>query len=185
MWNGSSPRARGTRAALRPGKVFARFIPACAGNTRPCDLSVTVITVHPRVRGEHEAEEVPHALLGGSSPRARGTPSGRKRKTPACRFIPACAGNTCAVCSRPRSESVHPRVRGEHLARVAHRKVDRGSSPRARGTRHLGDNATVASRFIPACAGNTTGPRARRSERTVHPRVRGEHTSCKPLNYER
>ena len=51
-----------------------------------------------------------------------------------------------------------------------------GSSPRARGTLH-GDIATSGlSRFIPACAGNTTANTLSIRSKGVHPRVRGEHS---------
>ena len=92
---GSSPRVRGTRLRCRPPAAQRRFIPACAGNSR---------------LGERL-----DAVVHGSSPRVRGTrPSTPCRRTstpvhprvcgeldqfpasahPACRFIPACAGNS-------------------------------------------------------------------------------------------
>ena len=71
---GSSPLARGTRAAVRAALLAARFIPARAGNT-----SLAWVTVVTRT---------------GSSPLARGTPPIRRRDRAAHRFIPARAGNT-------------------------------------------------------------------------------------------
>ena len=50
---GSSPRARGTRPGRRVRQQECRFIPACAGNTLRVRCAVPLLSVHPRVRGEH------------------------------------------------------------------------------------------------------------------------------------
>jgi len=113
--NGSSPRARGTHAERRRGRVLDRFIPACAGNTRAASRGRTGTTVHPRVRGEHGDAGDSVIIIGGSSPRARGTHVSRFVCQPHCRFIPACAGNTSSPLRRWLAISVHPRVRGEHI----------------------------------------------------------------------
>ena len=52
---GSSPLARGTRAASPRGGGADRFIPARAGNTAIRDHSPRRRSVHPRSRGEHVA----------------------------------------------------------------------------------------------------------------------------------
>ena len=49
-----------------------------------------------------------------------------------------------------------------------------GSSPRVRGTAKTGKARLTASRFIPACAGNSRSAISKISRRTVHPRVCGE-----------
>ena len=152
-----------------------RFIPACAGNTlRPLDVSTTA-AVHPRVRGEHSLlVEITPATIG-SSPRARGTPIISPSELRLVRFIPACAGNTFTASLIPAISSVHPRVRGEHCASVSSIARHAGSSPRARGTPGIGRRTVRASRFIPACAGNTMKAVGASRGWTVHPRVRGEH----------
>ena len=155
---GSSPRARGTRPLGRDAGAL--------------------LTVHPRVRGEHAGGGGGSGSAGGSSPRARGTrqaaakPPQVARFIPACagntqrlqlapdfhqRFIPACAGNTSPWRTAGRRAPVHPRVRGEHGPETAVSPGLDGSSPRARGTR----------------------PRwpAQLPSQPVHPRVRGEHIS--------
>ena len=52
--DGSSPLARGTRAAQAPQLPRGRFIPARAGNTAPGRPGGRTRPVHPRSRGEHE-----------------------------------------------------------------------------------------------------------------------------------
>ena len=172
---GSSPRARGTPGLPGSGKTLSRFIPACAGNTPTTRRADAGAPVHPRVRGEHRNARPVRPLRSGSSPRARGTPGGRLSPVARLRFIPACAGNTPAISAMSAMCSVHPRVRGEHLTPELCGTLDRGSSPRARGTRRSAFASQRRTRFIPACAGNTCSWRPAPRARSVHPRVRGEH----------
>ena len=157
-----------------------RFIPACAGNTPGS----------PGLAGPESAY--------GSSPRARGTRLLLYLRVCQERFIPACAGNTLLfrsifqriIGSSPRARgtqksmaesqgtgTVHPRVRGERGSLGHGWTYVVGSSPRARGTHGSRDRSDRCQRFIPACAGNTRLAACRRSARSVHPRVRGEHAS--------
>ena len=152
---GSSPRVRGTPTASRVNTLIGRFIPACAGNTAMASTPSATRTVHPRVCGEHGAAAV-HAY-------------------PRRRFIPACAGNTPNICSGVSLATVHPRVCGEHHSVRPPLDDLHGSSPRVRGTRHLGRAPATMNRFIPACAGNTTRATHAKPTRPVHPRVCGEH----------
>ncbi len=69
-------------------------------------------------------------------------------------------------------------MRGEHLiGQRLLRSLD-GSSPHARGTLPSQSSHRTCRRFIPACAGNTYAATSRRVSGTVHPRMRGEHSSC-------
>ena len=78
--------------------------------------------------------------------------------------------------------SVHPRARGVHMVSEQFRICLGGSSPRSRGTRHLGIPPAGRPRFIPALAGNTS-PKVHPSVRSaVHPRARGEHGAILSLN---
>ena len=91
---GSSPRLRGTRNRY-PGRIGCdRFIPASAGNTQVTDFKTRLITVHPRVCGEHRRALLAGLLVGGSSPRLRGTRGHPAVGRRVVRFIPASAGNT-------------------------------------------------------------------------------------------
>ncbi len=91
---GSSPRVRGTLLLTGPPKRGDRFIPACAGNSRPRPARRRRRTVHPRVCGELIQAPQQPAEHAGSSPRVRGTRSDRPRAARDRRFIPACAGNS-------------------------------------------------------------------------------------------
>ncbi len=96
---GSSPRVRGTLAIHCFPSRPLRFIPACAGNTASKARRTSPRPAHPRVCGEHYRGRIQLAIVGGSSPRVRGTHTrhGDKRHNP--RFIPACAGNTSSSAS--------------------------------------------------------------------------------------
>ncbi|MCP1683096.1 hypothetical protein J2T32_002318 [Kerstersia gyiorum] len=155
--DGSSPHARGTPDDCIADGYCERFIPACAGNTEPSSFRICAATVHPRMRGEHDA--------------------GRDDPIGAVRFIPACAGNTYESQSAARQKPVHPRMRGEHAALPHQIFLIFGSSPHARGTPCAAPWAGPPTRFIPACAGNTPAHCAGCARPPVHPRMRGEHFS--------
>ena len=172
---GSSPRLRGTPARAARVGWPERFIPAFAGNTGERLMKKLLITVHPRVCGEHTWSGGLSNWAFGSSPRLRGTHGPRGRADAGDRFIPAFAGNTGLYTGRVPAASVHPRVCGEHgLGAVA---VDQtgGSSPRLRGTLPLRRHACQSSRFIHAFAGNTNAFAQTIALTSVHPRVCGEH----------
>ena len=132
--NGSSPRVRGT-VALVPAHLFlGRFIPACAGNSRPAPASSPPPPVHPRVCGEQAVGKFGANEAYGSSPRVRGTDSPRRQKAVPPRFIPACAGNRRRRAVKICCTTVHPRVCGEQFVFNKVLITSFGSSPRVRGT---------------------------------------------------
>jgi len=99
LHDGSSPRTRGTLDLNHQPRLSQRFIPAHAGNTRFSASTRMASAVHPRARGEHVIAAFSLPANVGSSPRTRGT---RERHGPLHlhrRFIPAHAGNTCAIGS--------------------------------------------------------------------------------------
>ena len=173
---GSSPHARGTRAASPFRDALTGLIPACAGNTsqrlRACHAS----GAHPRMRGEHAALNTEAGKAVGSSPHARGT-------LPCCpgtpapgRLIPACAGNTVCGDVAAIVKRAHPRMRGEHSAIAIALRCTDGSSPHARGTHVFTPTPGKGDGLIPACAGNTLSPPPPPPRPWAHPRMRGEHT---------
>ena len=113
----------------------------------------------------------------GSSPPARGTLSAADVAVPDARFIPACAGNTSLIRVSWVRISVHPRLRGEHGIESCLSVICLGSSPPARGTRGGSGLKGRIYRFIPACAGNTAPGTTISPSPSVHPRLRGEHSS--------
>ncbi len=174
---GSSPRVRGTPPNAHADSAGRRFIPACAGNARRYGRAPAARTVHPRVCGERDLAGETLKREHGSSPRVRGTRGEELRLFLAARFIPACAGNAMSYRIPGTGYSVHPRVCGERAPGGDLFIVDRGSSPRVRGT--LVSSATIifASRFIPACAGNAPTIWGVVGFEPVHPRVCGERRS--------
>ena len=152
---GSSPHARGTRSAELRHVGERRFIPVRAGNTPPAARRRCWPTVHPRTRGEHHTRSQAARRSFGSSPHARGTRQPDLPLLSLLGFIPARAGNTIEPRPMRKSESVHPRTRGEHsgIAPVALCQPD----------------------IIPARAGNTATQEPNTGTSTVHPRTRGEH----------
>ncbi len=88
------PRACGERSGSGPaGAPFFRFIPARAGNAGTMLPSWSSRPVHPRACGERRRSTIPARRSFGSSPRVRGTPTGRTCRPRRLRFIPARAGN--------------------------------------------------------------------------------------------
>ena len=131
---GSSPRVRGTGQVDRLSFLRRRFIPACAGNS-DCSISFPEgVPVHPRVCGEQRTTQHIVGPVVGSSPRVRGTARVIRGTVDDCRFIPACAGNSRKQASLSTPYSVHPRVCGEQASIVSVELLNRGSSPRVRGT---------------------------------------------------
>jgi hypothetical protein len=110
---GSSPRGRGTGQRQQRLDHQRRFIPAWAGNSGSRAALPCAAAVHPRVGGEQEAAIVGLILVGGSSPRGRGTGHGHHRRPDAPRFIPAWAGNRRRTPTLGIDAAVHPRVGGE------------------------------------------------------------------------
>ncbi len=172
---GSSPRVRGTRSVSDGLIAMRRFIPACAGNTSLLKTEADLVSVHPRVCGEHRQSGPIGASGCGSSPRVRGTPAQRQTRVHPYRFIPACAGNTCRPQQPCMRRSVHPRVCGEHFCSRRRKRFSVGSSPRVRGTLCSEIYTSRTPRFIPACAGNTIPGCFAHRDIAVHPRVCGEH----------
>ncbi len=192
---GSSPHARGPRKSVSKSGEKSRFIPACTGTTSPAMQPDRTISVHPRMHGDHQyghtalaavfgssphARGPPRAYVRdrappGSSPHARGPPRGNDTNGMLARFIPACTGTTIRSRIVNPSQSVHPRMHGDHPPKVTIRASMLGSSPHARGPLSRPMSTGHTTRFIPACTGTTFSMGFSRSRRSVHPRMHGDH----------
>ena len=173
---GSSPLTRG-KPAQRPGRTRnARLIPAHAGKTPGCEITLGFDGAHPRSRGENRARRLVGANLSGSSPLTRGKPFRQVRTDEHNRLIPAHAGKTCHPQQPNRATPAHPRSRGENHSPGRHTGTTMGSSPLTRGKHGRRRRVGGRHRLIPAHAGKTL--RSRRLEKlaSAHPRSRGENT---------
>ena len=175
---GSSPRVRGTERLIVGEPLRGRFIPACAGNSRPTSSTWLTATVHPRVCGEQMKSACDFHECDGSSPRVRGTDQVLAQAFGRDRFIPACAGNSGQDAGTQAGPPVHPRVCGEQRQCTCNVHHTHGSSPRVRGTDDAKVLQRLCQRFIPACAGNRCHGRGPQPNRAVHPRVCGEQGGC-------
>ena len=151
------------------------IIPAYAGNTYENGCTVVKYRDHPRVCGEHAVQGRRVRLMGGSSPRMRGTPGRSHVSVRMAGIIPAYAGNTCRPLPYSTPSRDHPRVCGEHVRTSFLGAWIRGSSPRMRGTHDGVKYTSYGLGIIPAYAGNTIPCYRSAGANRDHPRVCGEH----------
>jgi len=137
---------------------------------------VGMVRAHPRSRGADDRSRRDTGRHEGSSPLARGGPSGHGLGADGCGLIPARAGRTAAP-HRPRGrQGAHPRSRGADMVPDVMVPEVRGSSPLARGGRRLEVPPGPDLGLIPARAGRTTAPHQRQRPAGAHPRSRGADT---------
>ena len=152
---GSSPLARGLRNARERIRRLPGIIPARAGFTDGGGRPVRAEGDHPRSRGVYQMGMQSRPEMVGSSPLARGLPRRATGMTGPARIIPARAGFTRhAPLGKLRAED-HPRSRGVYPPRRGTRIPADGSSPLARGLRHIRSPNTPGRGIIPARAGFT------------------------------
>ena len=132
--------------------------------------------------GEQLKKSMALHLKWGSSPRVRGTASLSNKIDNIEGIIPACAGNSPALALRLTQERDHPRVCGEQRLKYISLRLNKGSSPRVRGTVFLNQRIQIQARIIPACAGNSCRSISERPCARDHPRVCGEQTKDPQLN---
>ena len=92
-------------------------------------------------------------------------------------IIPAHAGNTSLTLSGDSPNGDHPRACGEHSHQAWPTPIDKGSSPRMRGTPYWRVCGLWPRGIIPAHAGNTAGSGTDIWVSQDHPRACGEHVS--------
>ena len=137
---------------------------------------------HPRSRGVY-GPRVPGEPAGeGSSPLARGLPSGPADRPGRLRIIPARAGFTdYFVAAEPEIED-HPRSRGVYPRASLSCWEIAGSSPLARGLQHALQDVFPVLRIIPARAGFTSRASGGQAGGEDHPRSRGVYTALADLS---
>ena len=170
---GSSPLARGLRAADHNGDRDRGIIPARAGFTAATNEAGGGVQDHPRSRGVYRGAAHSMQYRKGSSPLARGLPISPTQIHARHRIIPARAGFTPGR-SCPWSPSPdHPRSRGVYLSMITGVASAGGSSPLARGLPPARQTRPTGWRIIPARAGFTWTSRTSSRRRGDHPRSRG------------
>ena len=73
---GSSPHTRGAQGIGEICTKLGRIIPAYAGSTRSAPILMTLLSDHPRIRGEHRRTVDRQTSRRGSSPHTRGARTG-------------------------------------------------------------------------------------------------------------
>ena len=92
--SGSSPLTRGKLGRFAVWRFAGRLIPAHAGKTSECSVSVRRCPAHPRSRGENDLVTRFFEGRPGSSPLTRGKLHQAKAGLGGVRLIPAHAGKT-------------------------------------------------------------------------------------------
>ncbi|RYP99500.1 hypothetical protein PG22506_1227 [Bifidobacterium pseudolongum subsp. globosum] len=170
---GSSPRMRGKqRRLLLPGAVV-RIIPAHAGQTSAPTRHFPTCSDHPRACGANPWLEGTLAQVGGSSPRMRGKQAQAHELPRSGRIIPAHAGQTRAWWNARARGSDHPRACGANIRRTMSATTPNGSSPRMRGKHSSHAVDVLATRIIPAHAGQTICHMVDFQDDADHPRACG------------
>ena len=176
---GSPPRARGE--GRRGGLIGAPrgITPACAGRSRQNEPWLYPATDHPRVRGEKSTRFSYRLRFPGSPPRARGEGCTTALAPASRRITPACAGRREPRCQNCKTQTDHPRVRGEKRRVPGSVKEAKGSPPRARGEVSVVVLRRVRGGITPACAGRSQLYGIGAGVGRDHPRVRGEKSPRK------
>ena len=170
---GSSPLARGLRAARRPARGRGGIIPARAGFTPAPTGPSCPCPDHPRSRGVYLDQAVDDLDGTGSSPLARGLRGPPEQQVPRDRIIPARAGFTPQRACRTLQRWDHPRSRGVYVNAFGTADAISGSSPLARGLLTVNWVTVMGSRIIPARAGFTGCASTTTTSDPDHPRSRG------------
>ena len=133
-YTGLSPRGRGTLRGAAFRVLWARSIPAWAGNPVIPPGEAAQERVYPRVGGEPHCTRPFRPWEIGLSPRGRGTQTVLYVPTFGHGSIPAWAGNPPPRCCPGGYQGVYPRVGGEPKCREHPGVAGEGLSPRGRGT---------------------------------------------------
>ena len=129
------PRLRGElRSREARASSFCGSSPLTRGTQFQAVYQPPDLAVHPRLRGELQFLALLCTGRVGSSPLTRGTRTGHTQRVKQKRFIPAYAGNSTKEQKLFIQFPVHPRLRGELIAKESVIECRSGSSPLTRGT---------------------------------------------------
>ena len=137
-------------------------------------LPAPICRFNPARSGKSERILTRAATNGGSTPLTRGTHQICGAYPYASRFNPAHAGNSLPPLQQRRPRTVQPRSRGELTISGQFVFDKNGSTPLTRGTPIVKVVCRLASRFNPACAGNSESDEPKTDSPAVQPRLRGE-----------
>ncbi len=174
---GSSPRVRGKLGFLVDGDFPGRIIPARAGQTSRCTLTVASRPDHPRACGANLSTSSNSNSSAGSSPRVRGKRPRARDRVDRRRIIPARAGQTQDQQGTMTDSPDHPRACGANPDFRAAAERETGSSPRVRGKRSRSTRHCRCSWIIPARAGQTQETSGKNTGDADHPRACGANES--------
>ena len=121
LFQGSSPRMRGSRSCLAMSRRTSGIIPAHAGLTYRSRITHLPQRDHPRACGAHHSNSVRDNGKRGSSPRMRGSRLYCDLTFDDCGIIPAHAGLTHQVPAQGFLGRDHPRACGAHGTKSATR----------------------------------------------------------------
>lgn len=178
----SPPRIRGTRPARLITGGPHPITPAHVGNTGKegfrhggCSRSP------PRKRGTRKRHVV-SALHCPINPAHAGNTILVSAPSIICTAHPPThAGNTCTNGPSGTNSTDHPRARGEQLAVARKPCPVIRSPPRMRGKLDVDKYPPVLGPLTPIPVGNTARTASVSRRRAVHPRARGDHPVCHPL----
>ena len=161
----SPPLARGTPVYLLKSVHRPGITPARAGNTSGRGIPFLRLWDHPRLRGEHNREQMEAERKAGSPPPARGT----------LRWIH----------NASKSTGITPARAGNNISHINVYTYKQGSPPLTRGTLFEFIHILNKIGITPAHAGNTNEKEKEENNQRDHPRSRGEHAdffSSKAVN---
>ena len=170
---GLSPRVRGNRVLVDSERVLVGSIPACAGEPSWSPSLSIRIRVYPRVCGGTGSPACVSLCILGLSPRVRGNRAAYDGSDRYRGSIPACAGEPSPDTPSCVLSRVYPRVCGGTDAKSFVCELFEGLSPRVRGNLVVHVVPPEIARSIPACAGEPTSCSGITSHTPVYPRVCG------------
>ena len=132
-----------------------RFILTCVGTTICVVSRYFISSVHPHMRGDHDARYATSSFQRGSSSHAWGPLSISSHYRTSLRFILTCVGTTLSSEIVSYQLTVHPHMRGDHANNLSRFIISVGSSSHAWGPHRLGAGYRPAHRFILTCVGTT------------------------------